>query len=43
MSAVKLTELTAVIVKSGAAEVVKVNVAVALCLISPEVPKIVTS
>ena len=43
MSAVKLTELTAAIVKSGAAEVVNVNVAVAFCLIPPEVPKIVTS
>jgi len=43
VSAVKLTELTAAIVKSGAAEVVNLNVAVALCLIPPEVPKIVTS
>ena len=43
VSGVKLTELTAAIVKSGAAEVVNANVAVALCLIPPEVPKIVTS
>lgn len=42
MSAVKLTELTAAIVKSAATEVVNVNVTVALCLIPLEVPRIVT-
>jgi hypothetical protein len=40
---VKLTGVAADILKSGEAEVANVKVAVALCLIPPDIPMIVTT
>lgn len=39
---IMFTGLTAAIVKSGKVKAANVNIAVALCLISPEVPMIAT-